>query len=268
QTKAALRRTPRDRFAQLAVNLDRLRGETFGDSSYLLVTLPAYALQVYEAGGPVQTHRVIVGRPDLPTPTLSSRITHFVMAPEWNVPYSIATKEMLPRIKANPAYLAQNNLAVYDRKNQPVDPSAVAWNTLGETNFPYLLRQLPGCDNALGNLLFYFPNPHSIYLHDTPGRGAFKATGRALSHGCIRVEDPLDLARKLLQLDGRPDTLSPAAVESCQRHQAPRQVRLKRPLPVHIRYVTNGVRDNVLYWYPDVYGRDAALKEAFLRIVH
>jgi murein L,D-transpeptidase YcbB/YkuD len=203
RTKAALARTPQDRFVQLALNLDRLRQDPPGDSTYLLITLPAFTLQVFEAGMPVQTHRVIIGKADMPTPTLSSRITHFVIAPEWNVPYSIATREMLPRIKADPAYLAQNNLAVYDARNAPVDPSAVAWHTLSETHFPYLLKQLPGCDNALGNLLFYFPNPYSIYLHDTPGRGAFNATHRALSHGCIRVENPLGLARKLLQLDHR-----------------------------------------------------------------
>jgi murein L,D-transpeptidase YcbB/YkuD len=265
-TKAALVRTPQDRFAQLALNLDRLRQDPPGDSTYLLITLPAFTLEVFEAGVPVQTHRVIIGRPDMPTPTLSSRITHFVIAPEWNVPYSIATREMLPRIKADPAYLAQNNLAVYDTRNVPVDPSAVAWHTLSATHFPYLLKQLPGCDNALGNLLFYFPNPHSIYLHDTPGRSAFNATHRALSHGCIRVENPLALVRKLLQLEGRPDTLSRATVEDCQRHQARRQVRLKRPVPVHIRYLTNGVRGDVLCWYPDVYGRDAAMREAFMRV--
>jgi L,D-transpeptidase YcbB len=265
KTLASLRRSTWDRFCQVAVNLDRLRKEDITDSVYLFLNIPAFQLYVYEAGHLVQTHRLIVGKPPTPTYPLSSKINYIVVAPQWNVPYSIATGEMLPRIKAKTGYLAENNLMVFNKSGQLVDPYAVDWNKLHAGSFPYTIRQQPGCDNALGNIMFHFPNSYHTFLHDTPARKAFSQAYRALSHGCMRVENPVKLANYILAKTGNTATLDIAEVEDCRLNRKRKQINLRQAFPIHVRYLTCGALQEKVLFYPDIYKQDPALLKSFLQ---
>jgi murein L,D-transpeptidase YcbB/YkuD len=254
----------------VAANLERLRREPAADSVYLAVNIPAYSLQVVRGAAVVRRLRVIVGGAATPTPELCSRIRFFQTSPQWKVPRSIATNEMLPRLRRNPGYLADNNFQLYDRHGQVLNPRRIDWRSVTAEAFPYTIRQAATGDNALGNVVFRFPNPHDIFLHDTPTRKLFNQPSRALSHGCIRVEKPLQLAVLLLRRDWADQP------ERAQRN-VERMWRsvysgygayfpLRYPLPIYVRYLTCHADDGpALRCLPDVYGRDAALIAALQR---
>lgn len=251
----------RARYEQAAINLERWRWDPLPpDSTYILLNLPAYELLVVSGGAVVRRHRVIVGQPRTPTPTLSSRITHFTLAPDWHVPRSIATREILPRLKADAGYLALNNYALYDARGRYTDPYRVNWSAVTAHNFPFTIRQSAGCDNALGNIVFRFPNPYSVYLHDTPMRQFFDRPDRALSHGCMRLQEPLALAAYLLRHEGQIVPL-PGEAE-CARQSTSRTIRLRRPMPLYVRYATCSADEGRLRFFADVYQRDEVLRRA------
>ena len=247
------------RFERIALNLERWRAEPVAEPGYLLVNIPAFELLVLGHDTVKRRHRVIVGKPATPTPTLRSRIKYFTLAPVWNVPYSIASREMLPRLQADPGFLAESDLAVYDGRHQRRNPWRIDWGEVTEQSFAYTIQQESGPRNVLGNVVFYFPNPYLVYLHDTPERYLFAQADRALSHGCIRVEHPRELAAWLLRREGNP-TLLPTAAQA--RQSPPQDVLLRRPLPIFIRYATVAAENGHLRFYRDIYGRDQALREA------
>ncbi|OON70302.1 L,D-transpeptidase family protein [Hymenobacter sp. CRA2] len=243
------------RWALAALNLERWRQAPIADSEYMLINLPAFELQVVRHDSVLRRHRVIVGKPETPSPTLSSRITHFTLAPDWHVPHSIATREILPRLRTNPGYLARNNYALYDSRGQLLDPVQINWEQVTPARFAYTIRQSAGCDNALGNIVFRFPNPYAVYLHDTPARQAFAQPRRALSHGCIRLQQPMELAAYLLRRDGQQTQPLPSE-EACARQPRPQDVRLRRPMPLHVGYFTCSAEQGQLRFHPDIYRRD------------
>ena len=246
-------------YQQAAVNLERWRWEAFApDSDYVLINVPAYELQVVAAGAVERRHRVIVGKPATTTPTLSSSIRFFTLAPGWHVPHSIATKEMLPRIRQDVRYLARNNLAVYNDRGKQLDAARINWQTVTAQHFPYTIRQSAGCDNALGNIVFRFTNPYSVYVHDTPLRQLFDRPARALSHGCIRLEHPMQLAAYLLSREGNLARLP--TEDECARSPRSRDIRLRRPLALHVRYATCTAENGRLRFLPDIYGRDEVIR--------
>jgi murein L,D-transpeptidase YcbB/YkuD len=247
------------RYEQAAVNLERWRWEALPatDSAYLLVNLPACELLVVAHDSVLHRYRVIIGKPATPTPTLSSRIDHFTLAPDWHVPRSIAVKEMLPRLKEDPGYLRLNNLALYDGRGHLLDARHLNWAPVTARNFPYAIRQSAGCENALGNIVFRFANPYSIYVHDTPMRQFFAQPYRALGHGCIRLEGPMQLAAYLLRRGGQPVQLPTEA--ECARQPRPRNVRLRRPIALFVRYATCTAEGGHLRFLPDIYHRDEVI---------
>ncbi|WP_210518919.1 L,D-transpeptidase family protein [Hymenobacter terricola] len=248
------------RYEQVALNLERWRWEPIGrDDEYLLINLPAFELQVVACDSVLRRFRVIVGKPETPTPTLSSRIKYFTLAPTWNVPYSIASQEMLPRLKEDPGFLNDNNLELYDGRNRRRNPWRIDWERVTEQTFVYNIRQSAAFDNALGSIVFRFPNAHSVYLHDTPYRRLFALPNRALSHGCIRLEHPRELAAYLLRREGRRDPL-PSPAEA--READPQDVTFTRPMPVYIRYATCSAEKGRLRFLPDIYQRDEVLRQA------
>jgi murein L,D-transpeptidase YcbB/YkuD len=256
----------RARYETAALNLERWRWEAWAPvAEYAFINLPAFELQVVAHDSVVRRHRVIIGKPETPTPTLSSAISHFTLAPDWHVPHSIATKEMLPQLKRDPGYLSLNNLALYDEQGRWLDPYRVPWATVTAQHFPFRIRQSAGCDNALGNVVFRFANPYAVYLHDTPMRQYFESPARAFSHGCVRLAEPLALAAYLLRREGRPVRL-PSDAE-CARQPRPRDVRLGRPLPLFVRYATCVGESGQLRFFADVYGRDEALRQALFGAV-
>lgn len=252
------------RSQQMALNLERWRWEAIPESEYLLVNLPAYRLEVVRKGRVQLSQPIIIGRPDRPTPTLNSRVTSFTIAPEWNVPHDVAVRHILPYLKANARYgpeqdfLANNNYRLFDAQGKPVNPATVNWHHITEQNFPYTIRQSPGCGNLLGNIIFRFPNPYGLYLSDAPEPRQFAHAYRALEEGCMKLARPMHLAAYLLGPDSTSAALPTEA--QCTANPQPRTIFLKRPLPLHVRYATCAVVAGQLRFYPDVYGHDATLR--------
>jgi murein L,D-transpeptidase YcbB/YkuD len=175
------------------------------------------------------------------------------------VPYSIATRDILPQVRKDPDYLARRGFIVRDRNGNVAEPRAIDWSALGAGNFPYTLVQQPGPTNALGRVKFMFPNKHAVYLHDTPSRYLFERAERAFSSGCIRVEQPFELAEILLRDDGWDQRRILELVDSGET----KRVLLRRPMPVLLMYWTAEVlADGRVFFYNDIYERDGAVSAA------
>ncbi|GEP91396.1 Murein L,D-transpeptidase YcbB/YkuD [Chitinophaga terrae (ex Kim and Jung 2007)] len=260
RTVMALNRTARDWVVQAGINLDRWRKlpDTLPDT-YIMVNLPGYTLRVMDSGNVALESRVIVGTPRTRTPILNSYMTNFMMYPYWRVPYSIVFKEMLPAIQKNIGYLASKNLEVIDKDGNTVDPSTINWSKLSKGHFPYVLRQMDGLDNSLGIMKFNFRNKYSVYLHDTNNRGLFKNSMRAMSHGCVRVQQWDSLAQFLV----RTDTLSHKgdSVRAWLAREEKRQVDLPKHIPIYLRYFTAEGQNGTLVFFDDIYGEDRILKK-------
>jgi murein L,D-transpeptidase YcbB/YkuD len=251
-----------EKFRSIAVTLDRykmLPPEV--PETYALVNLPSYTLYVYENDSVVIKSKVIVGASKTRTPQLSSEISNFITYPQWTVPYSIVFKEMLPKIQKDVDYLRRQNLMIVDRNDEVVNPYSIDWSKLSKTRFPYLVRQKEGDDNSLGVIKFNFRNKYSVYLHDTNARWLFSKADRALSHGCVRVQEWQKLSEFLLRNDtGRfpPDTLR-AYFERQEKHV----VSGFPKLPLFIRYFTVEGENGKLRFYSDIYGEDRVLKQKY-----
>ncbi|MEX1206768.1 MAG: L,D-transpeptidase family protein [Dongiaceae bacterium] len=263
-TKAALDVPVEDRIDQMLLNMERRRWmpRDLGER-YVFVNMADFELKVVDGPQTVLDDRVVVGTPYQQTPEFSEMMTYIVVNPYWNIPPSIAGKEMLPKIRKDVGYLARNRIEVlsdWTESGRPVDPATIDWSRLSARHFPYKLRQVPGADNALGRLKFMFPNRFNIYLHDTPARTLFERTVRSFSHGCIRVQHPVDLAAVLL--DGA-DGWTKARIEAAIATGKRQVISLPRPLPVHLTYLTAWVnKDGTVNFRDDIYGRDGRLREA------
>ncbi|OGX91756.1 L,D-transpeptidase family protein [Hymenobacter coccineus] len=250
----------RARYEQVAATLERWRWDALPPTpDYVLINIAACELLVVANDSVQHRYRVVVGKPTTPTPTLSSTIDHFTLAPDWHVPRSIATREMLPQLKRDAGYLARHNYALYDAQGRLLDARRISWARVTAQNFPYTIRQSAGCENALGNIVFRFANPYSVYVHDTPERQVFARPYRALSHGCVRLETPFALAAYLLRRGGQPVQL-PSEAE-CARQPRPRDVRLRRPMPLFVRYATCTAEGGRLRFLPDPYHRDETIRQ-------
>ncbi|RPE12401.1 hypothetical protein EGT74_02285 [Chitinophaga lutea] len=262
RTIQTLNKQPEDWLLQAGLNMDRWR--KFPDSlpeRYLLVNIPAFRLNVMERDTMVLESRVIVGTPRTRTPVLNSVMTNFVLYPYWRVPYSIVFKEMLPQIKKNVGYLAEKNLEVVDHRGNVVSPDTINWSRLSKNYFPYVLRQMDGLDNSLGVMKFNFMNKYSVYLHDTNARGLFSNSNRALSHGCVRVQQWDSLAMYMVRADPRPAIRD--SVRTWLDNEQQKQYTMHKRLPIYIRYFTAELRDGKMQFYEDVYGEDKKLMTYF-----
>lgn len=235
----------------LGINCFRWIHEMKENGNVALLNIPSTQLFIFKKGRLIFDSKIIAGKPSTPTATLTSSINEVIVYPYWNVPYSIATKELLPQIKRNIGYLSRNNYQVLNQRGEIVDPYTIKWNALSEAYFPYQIRQSTGCDNALGILKFNFYNPFSMYLHDTPGKSLFLLNRRFFSHGCMRVEKPVELARLLLK-----EKISSveALINQCLENQKPVTIQLENPLPIIVLYSTVwfNLKGQVKF-YPDIY---------------
>lgn len=259
-TREALNRTPEQKIRQLRVNMERLRWlpRDPGDR-YLVVNIAGFQLTAIEYEKHVLNMRIIVGRDYRSTPSFDSRISHLVLNPYWNIPHSIASKDLLPKQQANSVYFTSQGIKVYsghDHRSDALNPDSINWRAIGK-NFPYVLRQDPGERNALGTIKFMFSNPFSIYLHDTPSKQLFRKDVRTFSSGCIRLEKPLQLAGFVLN---EPDAVTDlvAKIETGKTTT----VNLPKRLPIYLIYLTTWVDDaNNIYFSSDIYGRDKRVLE-------
>ncbi len=250
-TRDALKMTMLYRYKMLALNLDRLRKQDNMADHLLYVNIPAYQLTVYRQNKIEDVYRVIVGNPETPTPQLNSKVLRIIANPVWDVPQSIAQKELLPKIQADSGYLRRNGFMLVDRNNKRVDPSTIDINRIRHAE--YFIRQESSSDNALGKVKFIFPNPYSVYLHDTPGRTLFAKDTRDLSHGCVRLQDPEKLAEYLVHvIEG--DSTDISGIIAGGTH---REINFQTDIPIHISYITcNADEKGELYFYRDIYGLD------------
>ncbi|MDH3576978.1 MAG: L,D-transpeptidase family protein [Gammaproteobacteria bacterium] len=258
-TLRSLNVTVQQRIDQIRVNLERLRWHPDTESHDLvLVNIPAFKAYVIRDGQIVWTTNVIVGDPENKTPVFQSMLKSVVFNPTWTVPYSIASKEMLPKIKRDPAFFRRGNYELFDRAGNPVDSSSVDWSTVERRTFPFTLVQQPGPANQLGQVKFMIPNDYSVCMHDTPAKSLFASAVRAFSHGCIRIEEPLGLAEVLLGSENWTRKQVDSQVESRET----RSIVLAEPLPVHVVYWTAEVDDlGVMHFYDDIYEWDATVLE-------
>lgn len=252
-----------ERLAQLQVNADRLKSfldaealATNADRS-IIVNIPAFQLYALERGEVARKMKVIIGKNVTRTPLLASDITRVHFNPTWNVPYSIASKEMLPKLQNDPSYLARNGYTLTDSEGSRIDANSVDWNSVGRRDFNYRIAQRPGSGNALGKIKFHMPDTQAIYLHDTAKPALFAESFRALSHGCIRVEDPKALAHFVL---GREAELDGTRIDQMYESARQQAVSLENPVPVRVVYWTAWVDDaGTPHFYGDVYNKDGQL---------
>ncbi|WP_420394384.1 L,D-transpeptidase family protein [Acuticoccus sp.] len=244
--------------AALISNMERWRWmPRWLGAHHVVVNVPAYRVRVVSSAETAYEGRVIVGKPANPTPIFSDEVEHVVVNPYWNVPFSIASSEMLGGIQADPTgYLARRGYEAV-LNGRVVHPASIAWSR--DALRHVRIRQRPGRGNALGSIKFLFPNRHAVYLHDTPTKQLFSRTERAYSHGCVRVEDPFAFADALL---AREAGMSGAGLKRLvgRRQQ---WLDVERKIPVHLTYFTREVaQDGTLLRYADVYGYDARTQRA------
>ena len=240
---------------QLRINMERLRWlpRDLG-KRYIMVNTAGFRLIAAEQGEHALNMRIIVGRDYRSTPSFNGALSHMVLNPYWNVPASIARKDLLPKQQKDPAFFTTGSFKVYpnhSRDAEALDPDTIDWHAI-KRGFPYVLRQDPGTNNALGKIKFMFSNAFDIYLHDTPSKPLFQKDIRAFSSGCIRLEKPLELAAFLLGGQAVSDKFL-ADMESNKTMA----VHLPKQLPIYLVYITAWVDEQEkVHFSPDIYGRD------------
>jgi murein L,D-transpeptidase YcbB/YkuD len=251
---------PDVRAAQIRVNLERIRWVIGGlEDSFVLVNLPSFKIYVIRDGKNVWESRTVIGQTGRQTPTFRADMKYLVLNPDWTVPPTILAEDVLAPMRRGVNAVARKGLVVLDRQGHRVSPSSINWSTATPRNFPYMLRQPPGPNNALGRVKFVFPNEYTVFLHDTPSQDLFDADRRTFSSGCIRVQRALDLAALLLEPQGWTPERLQAAIDGGKTET----VFLEEPLPVVIVYWTASVgATGQLRFARDVYGRDARLLRA------
>jgi L,D-transpeptidase YcbB len=258
QSIMALNTSPQERQKQIILNMERWRWmpDNLG-ADHFLVNIAGFELERVEANRVVDRMNVVAGAVATQTPEFSADMQYVELNPTWTVPYNIATKEMLPKLRVNPfAYAQEFDVFTNGRLS---NWSGINWNAYGPGRFPFTFRQRPGPSNALGKVKFMLPNSHNIYLHDTPAKDKFASTTRAFSHGCIRLSQPEQLAYSLL---GSKLGMTPPEIQAIWATNKTTQINLPTKIPVHLVYATAFATDNGIEFRPDVYGRDQKLYAA------
>jgi murein L,D-transpeptidase YcbB/YkuD len=253
--KALAGETKADKIAKVSLALEEMRWlpHTLGDP-YVFINEPAYQVTFTKGGRQLLSMRAVVGRPTNQTTFFYDQIEEVVFNPYWGVPQSIIVNEMLPRLVNDPGYLDRAGYEVTDMKGNHIPSAAIDWGRYG-THIPYNVRQVPSDDNALGELKILFPNKHAIYMHDTPAKSLFKRDMRAFSHGCVRLQEPREMAAAVL------DTSVDAIAAKLRQGHSTEKVPAK--IPVYVAYFTAWPdADGKVRYFDDVYGRDARLTEA------
>lgn len=264
KTRAALDVSPQQHAKSIAINLERFRWFSRpATGRYVVINTAGFELTAIADGKIVAKMPVIVGKAKMSTPVFPDEITALTFMPTWTVPPSIARKEILPKIRKDPEYLAKQNMKVYsgwDEEACEVNPLDVDWKSMRPGTLQHKFVQQPGPSNALGRLRFTLHNEFGIYLHDTPAKKLFGTEVRTYSHGCIRVGDAAALAAFVL--NGDPDWPSPA-IEAAMNGTETQRIELARPVRVEVVYLTAWVDESgIVQFRPDTYGRDPPLARA------
>lgn len=240
------------------VNMERCRWLLKGElpAYYIIVNIADYTLRIYKNNEQVYKTKVIVGATNKSTPMFHSLMTKVEFNPYWTVPTSIAGTEILPKLKADPNYLSRNKMELL-KDNATVQ--ITNFSGYSRRYFPFVIRQKPSEDNSLGQVKFLFPNHYSVYLHDTPSKSLFEKDIRAFSHGCIRVQNPMDFAAFLLSEQG----VTPEDITDIVESGRNTPIALKTSVPIIITYWTCFTDEkNQVFFFKDIYGRDKAILKA------
>ena len=255
-TLASLNVSAATRLQQLETNIVRLRAYS-GDlgERFVIVNLPGASVETVENGVVYSHHRAGVGRIDRQSPIMQTKATEINFNPYWHVPPSLIKKDLIPKMKANPNYLAEEKIHILDKDGQDVSPTSINWNSDEATHFSY--RQEPGSElDALGFVRINIPNPYGVYMHDTPEKGVFGDDFRFVSSGCVRVQDVRDYVAWLLKDN---PGWSRDQIDEVIRSGQQQNVKLTQPVNVYWIYVTAwATPDGVVQFRPDIYQRDGA----------
>ncbi len=255
-TVEGLNASPAYLLDKASINLERLRWlpDTVRDAEFILVNIANYQLDYINKLDTVFSSRVIVGKRYHESPIFTAQMSYIVFSPYWNIPTSIAKNEIIPSIRKNPNYLKQKNMEVVTGSGKVVDPASINWSS---KSFPYMIRQKPGGSNSLGLVKFMFPNSHSVYIHDTPSKSLFEKEDRALSHGCIRLQNPAKFAQILLKDDS---SWTPERIDKAMHQDKEQIVNLPRKIPVVLVYLTFWADSRgEPHFRSDIYDRDEEL---------
>lgn len=234
---------------RIEINMERWRSEkTEIEERCVWINIPSFQLYLIENGETVMNSRIIVGKSESPTPVLSSLIECITLNPYWYVPRKIAVQEYLPEIQRDTSFITRNNFDVLDRKGNILNPDTLNWQRYTTNYFPVSLRQREGPENSLGVIKFVFDNPYAVFLHDTNIKSLFRKNVRAFSHGCIRMEKALDLARYLV--------LNAEKMDLKLRSKERYTINVPYPIPIYTRYFTCESIQGELNFYDDVYALD------------
>lgn len=258
-TIQAMNQTPENLIATASVNLERLRWlpDSLKENELILVNTANFQLDFVSRRDTLLTSKVIVGKTVHSTPQFNALMSYIVFSPTWTVPNSITRNEIIPAIKRNPNYLKQNNMKILTASGAEVPSSSIDWAKVNPRTFPYIIRQEPGENNALGLVKFMFPNKHSVYIHDTPARSLFAREDRALSHGCIRLQKPFEFSKLLLSFD---PSWTDEKIRENMRLSKEKIVMLDRKIPVVVLYLTYWANNKGEYFFRrDIYSRDAEI---------
>jgi L,D-transpeptidase YcbB len=252
-TILALNLTVYERKMQIIANMERWRWypRDMGEE-YAIINITDYSLHIVKNNDTVKTHKVIVGKPGRRTPVLTSTLSHLVFNPTWTIPPTIKRNDIVPAVRRNRNYLVEKNMTVYDRSGNVIRPSE--WNEKDALSYRYV--QSPGTNNSLGLVKFMFPNRFMVYLHDTNSRSFFERANRSLSSGCVRVQDPFDLAAYLLNDN---DKWSLDNIMQLVKTNKTTDVRMKKEVQVHLLYWTAWSEDGKLQFRDDLYEKDFEL---------
>ncbi len=256
QTLAAMNVPVQERVRGIRVNMERWRwlSRNLGEH-YIWVNIPGFDLTVYDKGQAVLSMAIIVGKAAWSTPVFERKMNRVVLNPYWHVPPSIAVKETIPRIRRDPGYLDREQIKVISlRTGRFVNPRSINWSRVPKHPLPYRFRQDAGPKNALGRIKFLLPNPYNVYLHDTPERRLFERAQRGFSHGCIRIEKPLDLAVHLLGSSPAWTRENILTVIDAGKMQ---EIPIPVPVETYILYFTAWTdADGTVEFREDIYRRD------------
>lgn len=263
QTLAAMNVTVAQRIDQIRVNLERARVLHDIPATAVVVDIAGFEVSLFRDGQRLLRSRAQVGRPYRSTPVFRDTIRYIEFNPTWTVPPTILKNDVLPEIKRDRSYLSRRNMQVLTRDGAVVNPNSVSWQDYPQRGFPYVIRQQPGPNNALGRMKIMFPNKHMVYLHDTPNRDLFNRSERTFSSGCIRVEK-IDKLVELLLDD--PQRWGPAAIDTIIESRETRRISLVNPVPILLVYWTVQVEDDgEVHFKRDPYNQDPVLLRALER---
>jgi murein L,D-transpeptidase YcbB/YkuD len=260
-TMRVLHLTTEQRIRQIEMNMERWRQEPAKlPKRYVMVNIPQFELTVVDDDTLYMESKVVVGLPEKPTPLLESMIQYILLYPYWNVPNSIATKEILPVLKRDTSYLRKKNFDVIDWNGQIVDQKTINWKRYTEKYLPFRFRQREGEDNSLGIMKFNFNNKFGVYLHDTNSKRYFKKDVRALSHGCMRIENYMELAKYLIKPDSVKYPVDSLLTDILKEQQ--KQINLKKPVAIYTRYFSAVVdEEKGLMLFTDIYRKDEQMEK-------